>query len=288
MATLIYGPALPVAGPYTVAFASSTNIQLQSGRYSEFYTGQFVLGVDNVTGGTLTGILAMNFAYTTPVVLTVSDFAIPAAPFAAAMLAGDGEAALQMLLAGNDSIRGAANNDFIRGLDGDDTVDGGSGNDDLNGNKGADSVYGGVGDDWVRGGQGNDTVLGDEGNDGHVNGNLGDDSVSGGAGNDTCYGGQGADSISGGDGNDLLSGDLGDDVLLGGAGADRYAIAVGGGFDWASFVAAEGDRIQLAAGTAYTVTSVSNQVVIELTGGARLGLAGVASGSFSSDWIVFG
>ena len=288
MATVTYGPAPAVAGPYTIAFASSTNIQLQSGRYSEFYSGQFVLGLDSVTGEVLTGILAMNLAFTTPVVLAISDFSIPAAPFASAMLAGDTESAVQMLFFGADTIRGSANNDSIRGLDGDDTISGEAGNDDLNGNKGADSVYGGAGADWVRGGQVNDTVFGDEGDDPHVNGNLGDDSVVGGAGADTLFGGQGSDTLSGGDGNDALSGDLGADLLMGGAGADYYRIAAGGGLDWATFVAADGDRILLAPGTAYTVTAIANQVVIDIGGGAQLGLAGVTAGTFSADWIVFG
>jgi hypothetical protein len=33
---------------------------------------------------------------------------------------------------------------------------------------------------------------------------------------------------------------------------------------------------------------ISGQVVIDLGGGDQLGLAGIAAGSFSADWIVFG
>ena len=82
---------------------------------------------------------------------------------------------------------------------------------------------------------------------------------------------------------------MGNDILWGDAGADRFTIARNGGFDWvADFNAAEGDQIQLAPGTAYSVTSVGGQVVIDLGGGDELGLAGVPAASFSSAWIVFG
>ncbi|HTK33880.1 MAG TPA: NF038122 family metalloprotease [Caulobacteraceae bacterium] len=188
-----------------------------------------------------------------------------------------------------DNLTGSTSADFIRGLDSNDTIDGGAGSDDVNGNKGDDIVHGGDGNDFVRGGQGNDTVYGDVGDDPHVNGNLGDDLVRGGAGNDTLYGGQGQDTLYGDDGNDLLSGDIGVDALFGGAGADRFVIARGGGFDWVGdFNPAEGDRIQLAPGTTYTVTSFQGQVVIDLGGGDELGLAGVAAGSFNASWLVFG
>ncbi|HTK35009.1 MAG TPA: hypothetical protein VL358_06930 [Caulobacteraceae bacterium] len=189
---------------------------------------------------------------------------------------------------GNNLLQGGDDNDFIRGLDGDDTVAGGGGNDDVNGNVGNDSVSGEAGNDTVRGGQGDDTVSGGDGDDGHVNGNLGNDIVHGDAGADTVYGGQGNDTIYGDAGADQLSGDLGNDILYGGTGADRFMFARGGGQDWvADFNAAEGDRIVLAPGQAFTVTSFAGQVLIDLGGGDTIGLAGVPSSSFSSSWIVF-
>jgi Ca2+-binding RTX toxin-like protein len=189
---------------------------------------------------------------------------------------------------GDDLMLGGAGDDFLRGLDGADTVEGGAGNDDANGNVGSDIVRGGEGADFVRGGRDADTVYGDAGDDPHVNGNIGDDSVIGGDGRDTVYGGQGADTLYGEAGDDFLSGDLGTDILYGGAGADRFAIRPGSGVDWvADFRPAEGDRIQLAPGTPYSVSSAGGQVVVDLGGGDLLGLMGVAAGTFLSEWIVF-
>jgi Ca2+-binding RTX toxin-like protein len=183
-------------------------------------------------------------------------------------------------------INGGAGDDFIRGLDGDDAVDGAAGADDVNGNVGRDIVRGGDGADFVRGGQGDDTVYGDAGDDVHVNGNLGADLVLGGTGADTVYGGQGADTLLGEEGADLLSGDLGDDALVGGPGADRFAFRAGTGFDWiGDFNSAEGDRVVLAPGTAYTLRDVQGQAVIDLGGGSQLGLAGVNVASMG-DWLV--
>jgi Ca2+-binding RTX toxin-like protein len=189
-----------------------------------------------------------------------------------------------------NTIDGGVGADSVRGMDGNDLVLGGAGADDVNGNVGADTVRGGDGNDaFVRGGQDNDQVYGDAGDDPHVNGNKGNDLVYGGIGNDTVYGGEGADTVYGDEGADWVSGDLGNDILYGGRGADRFLFRTGSGADWvADFNAADGDRIQLAVGTAYTVASVGGQPVITLTGGATIGLAGVASTSFSSDWVVFG
>ncbi|HTI66738.1 MAG TPA: hypothetical protein VL460_04225 [Caulobacteraceae bacterium] len=188
---------------------------------------------------------------------------------------------------GNDSLAGGDDGDFIRGLADNDTVDGGGGADTVNGNVGDDIVTGGEGNDVVYGGQGADTVDGGDGDDSYVNGNIGNDIVHGGAGNDSVYGGQNDDVIYGDAGDDRLSGDLGNDVMYGGAGADRFTIAVGGGSDWVGdFNGAEGDRILLAPGTSYTLSTYQNQVVITLAGGTTLGLAGVAA--IDSSWIVFG
>ena len=187
---------------------------------------------------------------------------------------------------GGDRIVGNAQANFIRGMDGSDNINGGAGDDDITGNVGADTVNGDDGADWVRGGQGNDLVQGAAGDDPHVNGNLGDDTVYGHTGDDTVYGGQGADRLFGDEGNDLLSGDLGDDVLTGGAGADRFAMRLGGGYDWVTdFSLAQGDRVALQAGQAYSVQTAGAQVVVSLGGGAFIGLVGVSS--LSGDWLTF-
>ena len=283
-----------VSGLITVADSSHIIVSYQGGVIDTFL-GSFSYGANSTVFGTLSAIQETYFgapAY------SLTDLNIAAGPVASALISGDNPTILSLIFGANDSIMGSTNGEIIEGgagndviiaLDGNDTVDGGDGNDDVNGNKGDDIVLGGAGDDTVRGGQGNDTISGGDGNDPHVNGNIGDDIVHGGNGNDTVYGGQGSDTLYGDAGDDLLSGDLGNDLLFGGAGADRFTIAHGGGFDWVGdFNAAEGDRIQLAPGTAYAVTSVSGQVVIDLGAGDELGLVGVAAGSFSNAWIVFG
>ncbi len=188
---------------------------------------------------------------------------------------------------GNDSVSGGEGTDNIRGLADNDSIDGGAGIDTVNGNQGSDTVFGGGGADMVFGGQGSDLVDGGEGDDSHVNGNLGADTVSGGEGNDLVYGGQGDDSVYGGAGDDRVSGDLGNDNLFGGSGADRFAFGQGYGQDWvADFSFAEGDRILLAPGQAYTVVVFGGQVMLDLGGGDVIGLAGVAT--FDAAYVSFG
>ncbi|MDB5445118.1 MAG: hypothetical protein JWQ97_435 [Phenylobacterium sp.] len=189
---------------------------------------------------------------------------------------------------GPDTVVGRDGADTILGMAGDDQLSGGPGNDLVNGNAGADVVNGDDGADTVFGGQGNDTIFGGAGADPHVNGNRGDDQVFGGDGNDTVFGGQGADTVHGDNGDDLVSGDLGNDILYGGAGADRFVFRLGFGNDWvADFNFAEGDRVQLAAGTAYTLTSYQGQALVTLSSGESIGLVGVSPASFTSDWVVF-
>jgi Ca2+-binding RTX toxin-like protein len=185
---------------------------------------------------------------------------------------------------GDDNIQGGLGADFIRGLEGGDAIDGGGGNDDVNGNVGTDVVHGGDGDDVVRGGRDNDVVWGDAGNDAHVNGNIGDDEVHGGGGDDTVFGGQDNDRLFGDDGNDALSGDLGADTLTGGAGADRFLFRLGAGVDVVTdFNPAEGDRVQLATGVNFTLTTVNGQAAIDL-GADQIVLMGQSQAS--ADWVV--
>lgn len=186
---------------------------------------------------------------------------------------------------GDDLVAGNAGNDSVRGLDGADVIDGGAGNDDVNGNRGEDQVRGGGGADIVRGGQENDTVSGGDGDDPHVNGNIGNDIVHGDAGNDQVFGGQNNDQLFGDDGNDTLSGDLGDDLLTGGAGADRFQFRPGGGHDTVlDFNFAEGDRILIAPGQAFTATSVGGQAAIDLGGGDVITISGAVAAL--NEWVV--
>jgi len=185
---------------------------------------------------------------------------------------------------GADTISGWTGADYLRGGDGGDVINGGSGFDDANGNRGDDTVHGGAGDDWVLGGQGDDRLFGDDGRD-IVLGNLGDDTQDGGAGDDLMRGGQGDDVLSGGDGADWLSGDRGADTITGGAGADVFHTFAGAGLDVVTdFNAAEGDRVQLDPGTAYSVSQVGLDVHIDLAGGEMV-LQHVQLSTLPTGWI---
>lgn len=151
---------------------------------------------------------------------------------------------------------------------------------------GDDAIRGGADGDFMQGGLGDDTVEGLEGDD-VIHGNSGIDVIRGGAGADTVFGGRENDSVYGDGGGDRLSGDRGADNLFGGAGADRFVFGAAYGQDWVcDFDFAQGDRILLAAGTRYTVTSHQGQILIDLGGGDVIGLAGV--GVFDDAYVVYG
>ena len=197
--------------------------------------------------------------------------------------------------AGADTIAGAAGNDtidggsggsnYLRGEDGNDQLTGGAGFDDINGNLGDDTASGGEGEDWVVGGKDQDVLHGEGGGD-IVYGNLGNDTVDGGAGEDVVRGGQDNDLLQGGDGNDWLSGDRGSDTAAGGAGADVFHSFGEAGLDLITdFSRAQGDRIMLDAGTAYSVSQSGADTVVSLGGGGQVVLAGVSMASLTGDWI---
>jgi Ca2+-binding RTX toxin-like protein len=188
---------------------------------------------------------------------------------------------------GNDTIVDSAGANYLRGEDGDDYVLGGFEFDDINGNQGNDTASGGFGDDWVVGGKDSDLLFGEDGGD-LVYGNLGDDTCDGGSGADTLRGGQGVDLLSGGAGNDYVSGDRGDDTVAGGSGADIFHSFSDAGLDRVlDFSVAQGDRVQLDAGTTYTVAQVGDDTVITMSAGQMV-LVGVSTASLASGSIFVG
>lgn len=198
--------------------------------------------------------------------------------------------------AGNDTVSGGTGNDTINtgdganivaGDDGNDYVIGGSGNDTINGNVGNDTVSGGLGNDVVLGGKNDDNLFGDDGAD-FVNGNLGNDTVVGGLGNDSLLGGQGDDLVAGGSGDDYLSGDRGNDTLSGGFGADLFKGFVGSGVDRVTdFNLAQGDRIVLDPGTAYSVAQVGDDAVVSFgSAGDQMILVNVQVSALTGTWII--
>lgn len=190
--------------------------------------------------------------------------------------------------AGADTIVDTGGSNYLRGGDGADSVVGGGDFDDINGNVGNDTISGGSGNDWVVGGKDNDSLSGGVGND-LVYGNLGADTCDGGDGNDTIRGGQDDDVLSGGAGADYLSGDKGSDTITGGRGADIFHSFGDAGVDRITdFNYQEGDRLQLDAGTTYTVSQVGSDVVVDMSGGGHVVLAGVSMSTLNSDWIFVG
>jgi beta-glucanase (GH16 family)/Ca2+-binding RTX toxin-like protein len=192
--------------------------------------------------------------------------------------------------AGADTLQGGDGRDYVRGGDGADRLSGGEAFDDLHGNIGHDTVSGGGDGDWVVGGQGDDQLFGDDGAD-VVLGNLGNDLLYGGTGNDVVRGGQADDVLFGEAGDDYLSGDRGSDTITGGAGADTFHSFEGAGLDRIlDFNGAEGDRLQLLAGTSWTVTQVGADTIIDLGGGGQdqVVLVGVQASSLGAGWIFAG
>ncbi|MGQ9372027.1 M10 family metallopeptidase C-terminal domain-containing protein [Azospirillum sp. ST 5-10] len=188
---------------------------------------------------------------------------------------------------GNDAVTGNEGGNTLYGNAGTDTLSGAAGDDALYGNFGSDALYGNLGTDTLFGGQGDDFVFG--GADGDVlYGQLAVDAVYGGVGNDTLFGGQGGDTLLGDDGDDRLYGNRGDDVMTGGAGADLFVCTGESGTDTVTdFNAAEGDRIQIAVGTAYTTADVAGSLVIGLGGGHSVTLLGLSTAQFSDGWLSY-
>ncbi|OYU70712.1 MAG: hypothetical protein CFE28_12360 [Alphaproteobacteria bacterium PA2] len=190
--------------------------------------------------------------------------------------------------AGNDTITDPSGSNYLRGDDGNDSLSGGTGFDDINGNMGNDTARGGAGADWVVGGKDNDVLYGEAGND-IVYGNLGDDTCYGDDGNDTIRGGQADDWVIGGAGNDWLSGDRGGDAVSGGPGADIFHSSSGAGIDRVvDFSLAEGDRVLLDPGTAYTLRQSGADTIVDMGNGDQVILVGVQLTSLTGNWIYIG
>jgi Ca2+-binding RTX toxin-like protein len=136
------------------------------------------------------------------------------------------------------------------------------------------------------GGKDNDVLYGNEGSD-IVYGNIGDDLCFGGDGADTVRGGQGNDSLQGDAGADFLAGDRGSDTMTGGSGADLFHSFTGAGLDRVlDFNFAEGDRVFLETGTAFSVAQVGADTVVTMGNpDDHLILVGVDMGALGEGWI---
>jgi Ca2+-binding RTX toxin-like protein len=266
-------------------------------------------GFDRPTGGTIRGFSLSESRFGN---VAITGLDISVSRFFELILSGE-DAFKSALLAGDDTLRGSDRTDFIRafagndtvsaaggddtivdssganylrGEDGNDSVAGGIGFDDINGNMGNDTAAGGSGEDWVVGGKDNDSLDGGAGHD-LVYGNLGGDTCEGGDGNDIVRGGQDNDVVRGGAGNDYVSGDRGDDTMTGGPGADIFHSFGEAGIDRVTdFTMAEGDRVQLDAGTTYTVAQVGADTIISMPGGGQMILVGVQMSTLQPGWLI--
>jgi serralysin len=201
---------------------------------------------------------------------------------------------------GANSLVGGAGDDTLAGGGAADTLSGGDGADTLNGGTGTDSLLGGLGDDVYQVEGANDLIVeaADEGTDlvniwagtaytlganlenlalagatllngsgnalaNQITGNINANVLNGDAGADTLLGGDGLDTLDGGADLDSLVGGLATDTyMIDGDTPDTILELAGGGID----------RVLLAAGTAYTLgTEVENLL---LTGASALNGSG--------------
>ncbi|MFG1477221.1 M10 family metallopeptidase C-terminal domain-containing protein [Xanthobacter sp. V4C-4] len=208
---------------------------------------------------------------------------------------------------GDDTLIGNAANNILTGNAGADELRGGLGNDTLNGGAGADAMYGGAGNDTyvvdsladtVResAGAGIDTVrtglsrytLGSNverlvhtgASSFTGTGNSLANILTGSTGKDRLYGGAGNDTLYGGGGNDVLVGGRGADVLSGGAGGDTFvyesiADSTRTAYDRVmGYSASAGDRIDLSAIDADTVSGSANDAFVFIGSAGFSGAAG--------------
>jgi len=225
------------------------------------------------------------------------------------VLIGNGSNNLIIGGVGDDTLSGAAGSDTLVGGGGGDSFDGGLDIDIVNYATATAAVYvditngiasgyatgstfisvegfiGSIYADTLMGGSDVDTIAGNDGDD-LLQGNTGNDTVDGGSGNDTVRGGQDDDVLVGGSGDDFVSGDRGSDTVTGGSGADIFHTWGAAGLDRVlDFSTSDGDRVQLDAGTSYSVSQVGSDTVIDMGSGNQMVLVGVTLASLPPGWI---
>jgi len=315
----IYKIALTAIADGPIIAHDSGRIVFDNGTAIDTVTGSFIFNANGLpVGGVITGLHQVRGgvdAYTfTGLNVSVASFntwhqngdedsARGAVYAAASSIQGSDFADWLSGYHGNDTVQGGAGNDtifeisgsnYLRGGDGNDSVQGGIGFDDINGNKGDDTLVGGQGSDWVVGGQGNDLLYGDDiglvetRNRNIIYGNLGNDTCIGSSSYDLIRGGQGNDSIVSGGGGDWISGDRGDDTIFGGGGDDTFHFFSGAGVDRIlNYSISRLDKIQLDAGSVYTVQQVGNDTVIDLGNGDQMTLVGINTAAFLKSDAIF-
>ncbi|MCR5876160.1 hypothetical protein LRS10_19625 [Phenylobacterium sp. J426] len=119
-------------------------------------------------------------------------------------------------------------------------------------------------------------------------GNLGNETVYGGVAM-AGWGAAKVTTVHGGAGGRFRRRDRGADTMFGGAGADRFHSVGEAGIDRIEdFNFAEGDRLNLPAGTTYTLTQSGADTVVNMGGGGMVILVGVQMSSLPGDWLTVG
>jgi Ca2+-binding RTX toxin-like protein len=116
---------------------------------------------------------------------------------------------------------------------------------------------------------------------------LGDfSSIQAAAAGETWSGSEGSDAHTGTAANDVINGMGGDDFLSGGNGDDTFHAFSGAGMDVVTdFHASEGDRVQLDAGTTYTLSQQGADTIVDMGNGDELVLKNVTLSSLPNGWI---
>ena len=137
-----------------VSTATSTQITITDylGNYSNYY-GSFQYAGDAVSGGVLT---SYSEYYNYKIAGVANGFSVSAVAFQSALDSGDAQAAVRLVMSGNDNINGSPYNDILAGFTGADQFNGGVGN---------DTMFGGIGNDTLIYSFGRDLFYGEEGFD---------------------------------------------------------------------------------------------------------------------------
>jgi hypothetical protein len=172
-----------------------------------------------------------------------------------------------------DLIKGSSGADTLAGDGGGDTLQGGAGNDLISTADASGLATTGA---LVDGGAGIDIL--DYGRNSH---GVTVDLSGAGGGTDTVTG---VESVIGSASADLIKGASG--ALTGGTGADTFHGFSGAGLDVVTdFNAAEGDRVQLDAGTTYHLIQAGSDLVIDLGNGEEMILRNVQLSILPAGWI---
>jgi len=86
-----------------------------------------------------------------------------------------------------------------------------------------------------------------------------------------------------------VAGDRGADTISGGAGADLFHTFSGAGLDRVTdFNAAQGDRVNVLAGTTYTLRQDGADTIVDMGNGDQMVLVGVDLAALPAGWIFTG